>query len=105
MTASTFPPARHRRASTASAESAGLAASRTLAHDEERHHERADGRRRCLLVLVPLVLVFVIVVQKGAGAMSWAFLTKDIPVRARQIGPGMGPAIVGTLIITLRRRR
>jgi len=54
-----------------------------------------------LLVLIPLVLVFFVVIQKGASSMSWSFLTKDIPVRAREIGPGMGPAIVGTLIITL----
>jgi phosphate transport system permease protein len=53
-----------------------------------------------LIVIVPLVLVFFVVVQKGADSMSWSFLTKDIPVRAREIGPGMGPAIVGTLIIT-----
>jgi phosphate transport system permease protein len=45
-------------------------------------------------------LVLAVVVQKGAGAMSWSFLTNDIPVRAREIGPGMGPAIVGTLLIT-----
>jgi phosphate transport system permease protein len=56
----------------------------------------------CLvLVLIPLALIFFVVVQKGASSMSWSFLTKDIPVRAREIGPGMGPAIAGTLIITL----
>ena len=54
-----------------------------------------------LLIIVPLVLVFIVVVQKGADAMSWDFLTKDIPVSARTVGPGVGPAIVGTLIITL----
>jgi phosphate transport system permease protein len=53
-----------------------------------------------VVVMIPLGFVFFIVVQKGASAMSWDFLTKDIPVRARQVGPGMGPAIVGTIIIT-----
>jgi phosphate transport system permease protein len=53
-----------------------------------------------VVVTIPLVLVVAIVVQKGADAMSWSFLTKDIPVRAREIGPGMGPAIVGTLVVT-----
>jgi phosphate transport system permease protein len=53
-----------------------------------------------VVVLVPLGFVVGVVVQKGASAISWDFITKDIPVRAREIGPGMGPAIVGTLVIT-----
>jgi len=51
------------------------------------------------IALVPLAFVLYYVVQKGAGVMSWDFLTADIPT-TRSIGPGMGPAIVGTLIIT-----
>ena len=37
--------------------------------------------------------------QRGLGALSWDFFTKHIP-RPRIKGPGMGPAIAGTLIIT-----
>jgi phosphate transport system permease protein len=48
---------------------------------------------------IPLALVLIYVVRKGAGVMSLAFLTKEIP-NFRTIGPGMGPAIVGTLMIT-----
>lgn len=56
-----------------------------------------------LLVLVPLVFVIGNVITRGAGIVfndfpSW--FTDDIPIRERQPGPGMGPAIVGTIIIT-----
>jgi phosphate transport system permease protein len=101
MTASTIPTGSSSGSpATASAESAGLAASRSWRTTKSAIMSSLMGFA-LLLVLVPLVFVFVVVVQKGAGAMSWEFLTKDIPVRAREIGPGMGPAIVGTLIITL----
>src|SRR5213078_212828 len=53
-----------------------------------------------VVALVPLAFVLWYVVQKGAGVMSWVFLTADI-LTTRSIGPGMGPAIVGTLLITL----
>jgi phosphate transport system permease protein len=53
-------------------------------------------------VAVPLVLVMVSVFAKG-GSILFAhfpnFLTADIPP-VRAAGPGMGPAIVGTLMIT-----
>lgn len=56
-----------------------------------------------LVVLVPIVLVVGTVMSKGAGIVfsglpDW--FTNDIPIRAREVGPGMGPAIFGTLIIT-----
>jgi len=56
-----------------------------------------------LVILIPLIAVIGTVVSKGAGIVfrdfpSW--FTKRIPVRSRAKGPGMGPAIVGTLIIT-----
>src|SRR5947207_1645674 len=51
------------------------------------------------LALVPLGFVLYYVIRKGAGVMSWDFLTKDIPT-TRSLGPGMGPAVIGTLIIT-----
>jgi phosphate transport system permease protein len=49
--------------------------------------------------LVPLAFVLSYVVRKGIGVVDWAFLTKDIPT-TRSLGPGMGPAVVGTLMIT-----
>ena len=55
----------------------------------------------CFVVtLVPLALVVMTVLQKGLHVMGLDFLTKDIPTQTRQPGPGMGPAIVGTLVIT-----
>ena len=100
MTASTFPAGSTSSAPAGrSAESAGLAASRTWRTTKSAIMSVLMGSA-LVLVIIPLVLVFVVVVQRGADSMSWAFLTKDIPVRAREIGPGMGPAIVGTLLIT-----
>jgi phosphate transport system permease protein len=52
------------------------------------------------LALVPLALVTYQVVKAGAGALSWDFLTSDIPNSFRRTGGGMAPAIVGTLVIT-----
>lgn len=51
------------------------------------------------VALVPLVLVIGYVIQKGIGIINVDFFTKTIPT-TRTIGPGMGPAVVGTLIIT-----
>ena len=51
------------------------------------------------VALVPLAFVLYYVISKGAGVMSWDFLTKEIPT-TRSLGPGMGPAIIGTLLIT-----
>jgi phosphate transport system permease protein len=53
-----------------------------------------------VVVTIPLVLVIATVVRKGSSVMSIDFLTKDIPIRSRSKGPGMGPAIVGTVVIT-----
>ena len=52
------------------------------------------------LAVVPLALVVWQVIDKGMDVMSWKFLTQDIPNSYRRHGPGMGPAIVGTLLIT-----
>jgi phosphate transport system permease protein len=49
---------------------------------------------------VPLGFVLVYVVRKGIGVVDVEFLTSDIPVSSRRPGPGMGPAVVGTLLIT-----
>jgi phosphate transport system permease protein len=56
-----------------------------------------------LIVLVPLVLVLYLVIQKGASAISWQFLTGSIPPNVMPLGfngSGMGPAVIGTLEIT-----
>jgi phosphate transport system permease protein len=53
-----------------------------------------------LIALVPLVAVVVWVVSKGASVLSTDFFTQDIPFTQRTEGPGMGPAIVGTIVIT-----
>ncbi len=52
-----------------------------------------------LVAVVPLILVVYQVIAKGAGVMSWQFLTGDI-VSPRRVGGGVGPAVVGTLTIT-----
>jgi phosphate transport system permease protein len=53
-----------------------------------------------LLALVPLVFLIVYVVEKGSKVVSWEFLTEDMPFVDRLPGGGMGPAVVGTLLIT-----
>ena len=77
-------------------------------------HERAVSPRRrlwnglanawmiasMLVALVPLVVIIVYVLSKGAGVMSWSFLTKDLPIVTQFEGGGIWPAIVGTLVIT-----
>jgi phosphate transport system permease protein len=50
------------------------------------------------LVLLGLIVYYV--VDKGASAVNWSFLTSDIPRNARIDGGGMYPAIVGTLVMT-----
>jgi phosphate transport system permease protein len=57
-----------------------------------------------LIVLVPLVAVMYTLISKGAGIVFRDFpvwFTKRIPVISRSKGPGMGPAIIGTIIITV----
>jgi phosphate transport system permease protein len=53
-----------------------------------------------LVAAVPLAFVVTYLVQKGASIVDWDFLTDDIPISSRLPGPGMGPAVVGTLLIT-----
>ncbi|HEV7534541.1 MAG TPA: phosphate ABC transporter permease PstA, partial [Acidimicrobiia bacterium] len=77
------------------------------------HDAKLIGRRRlknrlftglvCSAVvsaLVPLAAIVYYVLHKGLSVMSWDFLTEPIPILSRSVGGGMGPAIVGTLIIT-----
>ena len=53
-----------------------------------------------LVAAIPLAFVVAYLVQKGAGVVDWDFLTDDIPISSRLRGPGMGPAVLGTLLIT-----
>ncbi len=53
-----------------------------------------------LIAALPLVLVVWEVVTRGGSAISLAFFTEEIPRNYRTEGPGMGPAILGTLAIT-----
>ncbi len=54
-----------------------------------------------VVVIIPLGFVLYTVIAKGAGVISWSFLTSPIPpnVLPADVG-GMGPAIVGTIEIT-----
>lgn len=57
----------------------------------------------CLSVLgavVPLAFVVGYVVREGAQVVDLDFLRKTIPISSRRPGPGMGPAVIGTLLIT-----
>ena len=53
-----------------------------------------------LIAMMPLGFLIYYVVREGLKIMSWSFLTGNIPISQRLEGPGMGPAIVGTLLIT-----
>jgi len=55
-----------------------------------------------VIVLIPLGLVLYTVIDKGAGAISWQFLTNGtIPPNIMPLGTGgMAAAIIGTLEIT-----
>lgn len=53
-----------------------------------------------LVAAVPLAMIIFYVVAKGGSVVDVAFLTETIPNSYRRIGPGMGPAIVGTVLIT-----
>ncbi|MCU1504188.1 MAG: phosphate transporter inner rane subunit PstA, partial [Ilumatobacteraceae bacterium] len=57
-----------------------------------------------VIVVIPLVAVVFTLVSKGAGIVFRdfpAWFTDDIPIRSRAVGPGMGPAIIGTIVITV----
>jgi phosphate transport system permease protein len=53
-----------------------------------------------VMAAVPLAFVVTYLLRKGAGIVDWDFLTDDIPISSRLPGPGMGPAVLGTLLIT-----
>lgn len=54
-------------------------------------------------ICIPLLLVLYALLSRGASTVLKdfpAFFTATVPVVARRAGPGMGPAIVGTLLCT-----
>ncbi|HEU4729841.1 MAG TPA: phosphate ABC transporter permease PstA [Kofleriaceae bacterium] len=56
-----------------------------------------------VLIAIPLVAVMWSLIARGATVAFHqfpAFFTHEIPVVSRRPGPGMGPAIVGTLLAT-----
>jgi phosphate transport system permease protein len=56
-----------------------------------------------VLVAIPLVAILWAVLERGAAIAFKSFpdfFTATIPVVSRRPGPGMGPAIVGTLLVT-----
>jgi phosphate transport system permease protein len=56
-----------------------------------------------VLTALPLVAVLWSLLSRGSGVALHnfpAFFTETIPVVSRRAGPGMGPAIVGTLLCT-----
>jgi phosphate transport system permease protein len=53
-----------------------------------------------VVALVPLVFLVIYVFQKGSKIISWSWLQDDLPFVDRFPGGGMGPAVVGTLLIT-----
>jgi phosphate transport system permease protein len=55
-----------------------------------------------LVAVIPLGFIIFYVVQKGLPqVLTQGWFTRDISVNSRKAGGGMGPAIVGTLLITL----
>jgi phosphate transport system permease protein len=54
-----------------------------------------------VIMIIPLGFVLSTVIAKGASIISWQFLTSDIPynVAPANVG-GMGPAVLGTILIT-----
>ena len=54
-----------------------------------------------VLVIIPLGFVLYTVIAKGASAISWQFLTSGIPPNVLPVTVGgMGPAVLGTIVIT-----
>lgn len=56
-----------------------------------------------IIVMIPLIAVLWSVASRGIGialASFPDFFTSEIPKVSRRAGPGMGPAILGTLLVT-----
>lgn len=54
-----------------------------------------------IVVMIPLVMIIVTVISRGWSSVTApGWFTDDIPIVSRSEGPGMGPAVLGTLMIT-----
>ncbi len=56
-----------------------------------------------IAIAIPLIAVIGTVISRGIGVAIHGFpdfFTKEIPAISRRSGPGMGPAILGTLLVT-----
>jgi phosphate transport system permease protein len=54
-----------------------------------------------VIMAIPLGFVLWTVISRGASSISWSFLTSPIPPQVSPAGEGgIGPAILGTLLIT-----
>jgi phosphate transport system permease protein len=53
-----------------------------------------------ILALIPLGFIAFYVVAKGISVISWSFLTRNIPIISTSASGGIGPAIMGTLMLT-----
>ena len=53
-----------------------------------------------VVAIIPLAFVIMYVILKGGAQLSADWFTQDLPTISRKAGGGMGPAIVGTLLIT-----
>lgn len=78
-----------------------------LLRDTTRRSRRVRNRLATIwmagslvVAVIPLALVVGYVVAKGIGQLTPDWFTKDLPAVTRRAGGGMGPAIVGTLLIT-----
>jgi phosphate transport system permease protein len=53
-----------------------------------------------LVALIPLAVIVVYVIRRGAGVISWSFLSENLPIISLSTKGGIAPAIVGNVIIT-----
>jgi phosphate transport system permease protein len=80
----------------------GMELTRSTTSARRRIVDLAASVGMCLalvLALLPLVAVIGYLLTRGVRVLSWDFLTAKIPA-PRKVGPGMGPAVLGTLLIT-----
>src|ERR1051325_5500040 len=93
--------------------SADRARGRAVRHHDrgqpDRHRDRATldeaepGHMTAPFDAIPLIAVLSAVIERGAAIAFRGFpdfFTETIPVVSRKPGPGMGPAILGTLMVT-----
>ncbi|MFM8302758.1 MAG: phosphate ABC transporter permease PstA [Actinomycetota bacterium] len=54
-----------------------------------------------VVAAVPLVALVYYIAEQGLQVFSWDFLTSDLPFSQRSVEGGVGPAVVGTIVITV----